>query len=441
VQILQTRVCDQIARRGRIAIMKMQSTPRGAWGVTALLFLFMLVNFADKVVVGLAGVPIMQELSLTPKQFGFLGSAFFLLFSVSAVVVGFIVNRVPARWVILALAAVWALVQFPMLGTVGFITIVACRILLGAGEGPAASVALHGLYKWFPDAKRTLPTAILSQGSAVGVVIALPALNWLIVHYSWHWAFGALGLVGLVWCLLWLVFGREGPLVDETSEAGAALLRQPYGRLLFCRTYVGCCVSLFGAYWALSLGLTWFTPFVVKGLDIPQSTAGWVSTLPWATGAVVVLATGWLSQRLVAAGVSTRLARGVLGATPMVVGALLLMLLPLVDGTVPRIALLVLGTGLTGSIYVVCPPMIGEFVPIAQRGAMLAIAGAVYSLAGVLAPAINGGVIEAAATPLQGYLNGFQVCAWVQLAGGIVGLLLLWPASERARFKLAAARS
>ena len=252
--------------------MKMQSTPRGAWGVTALLFLFMLVNFADKVVVGLAGVPIMQELSLTPKQFGFLGSAFFLLFSVSAVVVGFIVNRVPARWVILALAAVWALVQFPMLGTVGFVTIVACRILLGAGEGPAASVALHGLYKWFPDAKRTLPTAILSQGSAVGVVIALPALNWLIVHYSWHWAFGALGLVGLVWCLLWLVFGREGPLVDETSEAGAALLRQPYSRLLFCRTYVGCCVSLFGAYWALSLGLTWFTPFVVKGLDIPQST-------------------------------------------------------------------------------------------------------------------------------------------------------------------------
>jgi MFS family permease len=123
------------------------------------------------------------------------------------------------------------------------------------------------------------------------------------------------------------------------------------------------------------------------------------------------------------------------------VGALLLMLLPLADGTVPRIALLVLGTGLTGSIYVVCPPMIGEFVPIAQRGAMLAIAGAVYSLAGVLAPAINGGVIEAAATPLQGYLNGFQVCAWVQLAGGIVGLLLLWPASERARFKLAAARS
>ena len=63
-------------------------TPRGGWKITVLLFLFMLVNFlfmlvnfADKIVVGLAGVPIMTEFKLTPKQFGFLGSAFFLLLS------------------------------------------------------------------------------------------------------------------------------------------------------------------------------------------------------------------------------------------------------------------------------------------------------------------------------------------------------------------------
>ena len=83
--------------------MEAQPTPRGAWTITALLFLFMLVNFADKVVVGLAAVPIMDELGLSPTQFGRLGSAFFLLFSVSAVAVGFVVNRVPARWVILGI--------------------------------------------------------------------------------------------------------------------------------------------------------------------------------------------------------------------------------------------------------------------------------------------------------------------------------------------------
>src|SRR5204863_968100 len=93
-----------------------QPTPKGAWRITFLLFLYMLVNFADKIVVGLAGVPIMTELNLTPKEFGFLGSAFFFLFSLSAVVFGFIINRVATRWVLLGLALVWALVQFPMLG-------------------------------------------------------------------------------------------------------------------------------------------------------------------------------------------------------------------------------------------------------------------------------------------------------------------------------------
>src|SRR6185437_15246860 len=81
--------------------MAAQATPKGAWKITFLLFLFMLVNFADKIVVGLAGVPIMDELKLSPEQFGLLGSSFFLLFSISAVAIGFLVNRVPTRWVLL----------------------------------------------------------------------------------------------------------------------------------------------------------------------------------------------------------------------------------------------------------------------------------------------------------------------------------------------------
>src|SRR4030088_1566761 len=191
--------------------MTTQPTPKGAWKITFLLFLFMLVNFADKIVVGLAGDKIITELKLEPEQFGFLGSSFFFLFSISAIVVGFIVNRVATRWVLLAMAVVWALAQFPMVGTVSFTTLVICRVILGAGEGPAAAVAAHAVFKWFPDEKRTLPIAILAQGSAFGVILAVPALNWLIVNYSWHYAFGALGIAGLMWMVGWVGVGQGGP--------------------------------------------------------------------------------------------------------------------------------------------------------------------------------------------------------------------------------------
>src|SRR6266581_175884 len=378
------------------------------------------------------GDPIVTELKLEPEQFGLLGSSFFFLFSIAAIVVGFIVNRIAARWVLLALALIWALAQFPMVGTVSFSTLLICRVILGAGEGPAFSVAARAVYKWFPDEKRTLPTAILSQGSAFGVILAVPALNWIIVNHSWHYAFGALGVVGLMWTVAWLVMGKEGPLV-QTAEAAAADQRVPYLQLRTSRTFIGCCAATFGAYWALSLGLTWFTPFIVKGLGFSQKDAGWVSILPWVFGAVIVLLTGWISQVLMARGVTTRGARGVLGAAPLIVGGLILVMLPYVGGTGLQVAVLVVGYGLCGSIYVVCPPMLGEFTPVSQRGAVISIYGAIYTLAGIFAPFVMGSVIQRAAVPLDGYLTGFTINAVIMIASGLLGLLLLWPNTERAR--------
>ncbi|WP_454624308.1 MFS transporter [Bradyrhizobium cenepequi] len=417
--------------------MTAQPTPKGAWKITFLLFLFMLVNFADKIVVGLAGVPIMTELKLDPEQFGLLGSSFFFLFSISAIVVGFIVNRVETRWVLLVLALIWALAQFPMVGTIGFTTLLICRVILGAGEGPAASVAAHAIFKWFPDEKRTLPIAILSQGSAFGVILAVPALNWIIVNHDWHYAFGALGVVGLMWVVAWLILGKEGPLAE--SAATASEPRIPYARLLTSRTFVGCVAATFGAYWALSLGLTWFTPFIVKGLGFSQHQAGFISILPWVFGAVVVMLTGWVSQSMLARGFTTRGARGVLGSVPLIVGGAIMAIMPHVTPGGLTIALLVFGSGLCGSIYVVCAPMIGEFTPVSQRGAVISIYGALYTLAGIVAPAVMGSVIQHAGNLFDGYMTGFTINAAVMVTSGLLGLLLLWPNTERARLRDAVA--
>jgi MFS family permease len=212
--------------------------------MVALLFLFMLVNFADKAVIGIAAVPMMQELQLSPSQFGLIGSSFFLLFPVSAVVIGFIVNRVQTRWALLVMALVWALTQFPMLGMVGFTTVVACRVALGAGEGPACPVALHSAYKWFPNELRTLPTAVIAQGAGIGIMVALPLLNWVIVRHSWHWAFGVLGVTGLAWSAAWLALGREGPL---TAPGATDAHRVAYGQLLFNPTVIASWCASFGA--------------------------------------------------------------------------------------------------------------------------------------------------------------------------------------------------
>jgi MFS family permease len=411
---------------------------KGAWGMTALIFLFMLINFADKVVVGLAAQPIMTELKLTPEQFGLIGSSFFFLFAISAVLVGFITNRVQTRYILLVMAIIWSLVQFPMLGAVSLEVLIACRIVLGAGEGPAAPVATHAIYKWFPDALRGMPTAIIAQGSALGVIIAVPVLNWIIINYSWHWAFGALGIVGLAWAVLWLIFGREGTLVDP-PVAGAAgggervAERVPYRYLLTCPSIVAVCCAGFASYWGLALGLTWFTSYLVNGLGFSQEVGGNLTILPWIFGMFVVLGGGFISQRLKKAGVSSRICRGAFAASTVVLGGVTLLFVSRIPTPELKLALVVFGGAIGSTIYVVTPMIVSELTPQPQRAAMLAITTSVVTLAGVVAPLAMGAVVQNAATPMAGYERGYFILGWLLVAGGLIGVLFIRPEADRKR--------
>jgi MFS family permease len=402
--------------------------------MTALLFLFMLINFADKVVVGLAAQPIMADLKLSPEQFGLIGSSFFFLFAVSAVVVGFITNRVQTRHTLFVMALIWSLVQFPMLGTVSLEVLIACRIILGAGEGPAAPVATHAVYKWFPDSLRGMPTAIIAQGSALGVIVAVPVLNWIIVHHSWHWAFGALGIAGLIWSGLWLAFGREGTLVDPpVTGEGAGGEHIPYRYLLTCPSIMACCCAGFASYWGLALGLTWFTSYLVTGLGYSQEVGGNLTILPWIFGMCVVLGGGWISQRLKKAGVSSRLSRGAFASSTVILGGIVLLGVSSMPTPTLKLALVVIGGAIGSTIYVVTPMIVSELSPQPQRAAMLAISTSVVTLAGVMAPLAMGAVVQSAATPMAGYERGYSILGCLLIVGGLIGVLFIRPEADRKR--------
>lgn len=433
---ISAEIQQNAARPGGAANAYPNRASNESWLIVALLFLFMAINFADKAVIGIAAVPMMQQLGLTPRQFGLIGSSSFLLFSVSAIITGFAVNRVQTRWALLAMGLVWALTQFPMLANVGFATVVVCRIVLGAGEGPAAPVALHSAYKWFPNELRTLPTAFIVQGGGIGIMVALPLLNWIIVHYSWHWAFGVLGVAGLVWTGAWLALGREGSIAEAAPKGMAPMAgRVSYGRLLSSPTIIACWCANFGAYWGLSQALSWQGAFLIRGLGLTQGSIGLLGALPPGASAVLVIALGWYSQRLLCLGVSSRVARGFLGGACVALGGAALALMPYVASIPLKIALTTIGVALPSVIYAIGNTVIGEITPVAQRGGLLAIGTAVSTSAGLLAPYVMGSVLEKAATPLQGFNTGFMICGVIMLVGGTIGMALIRPERERARWR------
>lgn len=405
--------------------------PRAAWTIAFLLAVMMMVNFLDKVVIGLVAVPMMKDLDLTPTEFGLIGGSLHWLFAISAVAGGFIANRKPARWLLLGMGLFWALIQIPMLFVSSLWAIIACRVLLGIGEGPASPVATHALYKWFPDDRRSLPVALLHSGSALGLLVAGVMIPWVSLHYGWRTNFAILGAVGLIWCLFWLKLGREGELDRIRPNFGSGLGSNPlpYRQLLTNGTVISNYICHFAANWSLALTLTWVPAYLETGLGIDSLDTGRLFGLFVLVTTPLSLFMAWWSQRLMRRGVSSRIARGVFVSLCLIASGLLSMALILADLSIAmRMACMTLSGGLALVMYSVGPAMLAEVTPNCQRGSMLAIGNGFASLAGLSAPVVTGLLVQAAdGIDPSGYAKGFVVCGLILIGAGLIGLIFMNP--------------
>ncbi|MFJ4293818.1 MFS transporter [Cupriavidus sp. NPDC089707] len=404
--------------------------PRRAWAIAGWLTVFSAINFLDKVVLGMVAVPLMRELNLSPTEFGVIAGSFFWLFSLSAAVVGFIGNRVPTRWLLLGMAVLWTLVQFPvaLASTAG--TLLLSRVILGAGEGPGFPVSVHALYKWFPHEKRNLPVSLINQGAIVGLLLAGLAVPLITHHWGWRANFIVLSAASALWAVGWLFYGREGTLHTEATPAGNAPAQEPrrvpYSLLLTDATVLCGFVTAFAAYCGLALTLTWLPSYLERGLGFDAAQAGTMFAIIVAAGMPVSMGLSWCSQRMLRAGASSRTARVMFGCVCVGVGGVAMLLLPFVPlPPVGKVALLAVSTTLPTIAAALGPAVLGEIVPDSQRSGLIALATAVATSAGAIAPVVMGRLVQtrASAGAAHGFELGFAVCGAVMVAGCLIGIV------------------
>ena len=406
---------------------------RRGWLVTLLLMAFMVVNYADKAVVGLAGVDIKTDLGLTHQQFGLVQSSFYWLFAVGAVLLTGLTNKIGARWLVGGLAALWCLSMIPLVGSIGFAGLLACRVLLGLAEGPATAIAAHVVHTWFTPKRRALPSSLIFTGVALGPLLAAPILTWVILSFDWHSAFLVLIVAGALVVVAWLMFGKEGPVSAATTRdidtATGSLLpeRVPWMRLLTRPTLWGIALLLFCGYWSVSLKVTWLPLYLREGVGYRPSETGWLVSLPYASGVVLSLLFGWLSGRLTARGVSCNFTRGVIPTVMFfVTGAAMIGFTTLHRG-IAQMVLITLAFSLTTAVWGIAFAGLSDVVPGKQRGTVLGVIVAVHSLGGVIAPVVLGSFVDSGATLAAGYGRGFLATGIVICAGSAIAGFLIKP--------------
>ena len=409
--------------------------PKSAWTNTALLTGLSTINFLDKIVLGMVAVPLMAEMHLSPAQFGFVAGSFFWLFSTSTVLVGFLSNRVPTRWILLVMGASWALLQIPQAFATSAFALLLCRVILGAAEGPSFPVSVHSLFKWFPDHKRSLPVAVINQGAVGGMVLAGLVIPAITQRWGWRTNFFVLAVVGALWCALWLAFGREGTLdvvrrtPREPAAASSVAAPLPYRRILTDASVLSVFLLGFVAYWLLGQTITWLPTYLEKGLGFGSIASGRIFALVIAFAAPVNIGLSALSQRMLRQGATSREARVRLMCAVMIAGALLFFALAVIDLTPTQ---KVLCYAVAGALSTFCltlaPAMLAEMVPLAQRGSVIAINTAVASLGAAIGPALVGRLVQSyAATGAHAYEVAIAVTATLLVVAALVALRWLHP--------------
>jgi MFS family permease len=409
---------------------------RKAWTVVTLLFFYSVINFFDKLVLGLAAVPIMKELQLSPAQYGLVASSFYWLYAVSGVLVGlFLVNRIQSKWLLMILVAIWSIAQAPVAFSSGLGALVACRILLGIGEGPGTPSAYDACHSWFPSDRRNLPTSIIIQGTSVGFLVGAPVLTHVILEHGWRSAFLLCSALGAIWIGAWAMFGRNGPISVHTQHDTAQGGSAPWLTLWFDRTMIGSYILGFASYWVIGLSIAWMAPYLQQGMGYDAKSVGWTISAITAGGMPISLGIAFTSEKLLRSGASSNIARAAVNAGTLVLGGVSFILAMAIDGGgYAKVALLALGFLLPSTSFVLGPAMVSEVAPTRQRGTALLVTYSVVTVAGFISPAVMGYALQSAGPDVvAGYTNAFHITAVLLIAAGLAGFVLLKPDSSRRR--------
>lgn len=404
--------------------------------IVAMLLAVMVISVLDKTIFAFAGPQIIDELKLTPEQFGFIGSAFFFLYSVSGVLVGFLANRVASRWILCGMSVVWMGAQILTAISTSFYALVASRMLLGAGCGPGTAVTQHAAFKWYAPRDRVLPGAWIHIAIMVGAILGALSLPLLIQHLGWRVGYLILAGVGLLWLVIWLLVGREGQHDEAAAEVVGSTAR--YRHLLLNRTFIFITLLGFCSYLPNALIYSWVPTYLQKGLGMSPMQSGYVVMAATLGVIALNLAVSSLSQRALKRDASVRLAMVFPPAIACVVGGIAMSLMGFVEqGVDMTITLYLIGGIVVNLVTTFSNTTVAYIAPAKQRGSMLALHIGLMTSAGMLAPHVVGQAIGWEGGDLvKGFELAVGLFGLVLIVGGLLALFLVDP--ERSRKQLAA---
>ncbi|HEY0207989.1 MFS transporter [Acerihabitans sp.] len=353
------------------------------------------------------------------RDLGFSGAAtkslaltgFLIGYALSNFFGGFLTYKLNPKTTIVSMVLLWSLAQVMTAWVTSPTLLIIYRIILGIAEGIYWPQQFRFARAWFTKDEITRGTNLIQfYGQFLALALGFLILTPIYDALGWEWIFYITGGLGLFIVVpLFLIFLKNAP--DSGSEAADEEAR-PNEKLTFRSLGGYPFLLLIFSYFAngmLFWGITLFIPMLVHSLGFTGLWQGFASSLPYMLAIVFAIPMSYISDRTQK--------RGLIAASGLTVAGILLVILPVIDNPVAKMALITLAIAYFTSSYTT---NIWSIITSSVKPAAVGPAAGVINGIGAGGGGTTAGFIVGVLYSNTGsYLAGFSVIGAVAILGGL----------------------
>src|SRR6202163_3749745 len=287
------------------------------WVVLLLLCLMYLITYLDRGSLSNTPPLISKEYGFSKVTMGVIFRAFIWAYALFQVPGGWLGDRFGPRKVLSAIMVYRTLIAVLTTAAAGFASFWGIRFLLGIGEAGAFPTATRAMQMWYPRDERGFVQGISHAASRFGAAIGPPVAVFIMIHYGWRSVFYVIGVLSLLWSLLYMVVYRNMPEEDtkvsradltrirglnekgEIKQANVAKRPKVPWSILLKHGNMWAVMCAYAAYiYSLWFFLSWLPSYLVDYRKFTLIKTGLFASLPLMAGVVGDAFGGWLTDKL-----------------------------------------------------------------------------------------------------------------------------------------------
>jgi ACS family hexuronate transporter-like MFS transporter len=376
------------------------------WIVIAFAFLAIIITYLDRAALSYAIHPLQTVFHLTNTDFGIIASGFGVGYLIMTIGGGVLVDRYGAHKVWSLSAICWSIACILIGFATGFAWLFIFRLLLGLTEGPSFPAFTRVATDWLPISERARSLAVGLAAVPFASVIGAPLISTLITTVGWRWMFFILGVLGIIWGIVWLIIFRDQPrqckhvsvtelkyiedeLNTDINSGHRKQTQTTWKFMLFNKAFLANNYAFFAFGYLLFFAITWLPGYLEQTYGIKVKEAGLFLIAPWLTATILVLLGGWLSDYLWHKTKSIRIARSHLIWICQALSALCFIPVVLSDSLFISMLSISLGVGLgmmpNAAFYAINADLARD-----RAATSLGIMDCAFAISGILAPLLTG---------------------------------------------------